>query len=153
APASGPADTPLVAAGARADGTGSQAAEEEPIDGWTLSAADTAATDPPVEEQYIEDIAVAPHAAPIDPGSEPDPWRIRRTASPAGRAAAPSRAGIPRTEGTQPAGKSPGTADRAPVPPEDVLFGAPEWAGDDGERLADPGSPEGGPGEADRPRQ
>jgi hypothetical protein len=31
----------------------------EPVDGWTESAAETAASDPPVEEQYIEAVSAA----------------------------------------------------------------------------------------------
>ncbi|MCG2622395.1 hypothetical protein LVY72_10755 [Arthrobacter sp. I2-34] len=144
-----PAGATMMEAAARTDGA--EAAEPEPIDGWTQSAADTAASEPPVEDQYIEDVAVAPHATPIDPGSEPSPWRIQPTAAIRPTAAGPDVA--PTQTHARPAEGSPPTAepDDAGAPaapgalPQDILFDASEWAGDDGERLAEPGSGEGRP--------
>ncbi|NKX54644.1 hypothetical protein [Arthrobacter mobilis] len=122
-------------------------AAEEPIDGWTYSAADTAATDPPVEDQYIEDIAVAPHATPIDPGSEPSPWRIRKTApaSPAEPAPAGNRpdAGQKGTQ-MQDKGREGNAADGKDLP-QDAGYDESEWDGDEGERLVDPDARDGEP--------
>jgi hypothetical protein len=135
----GPAGAVLREAAARTGGTGAEAAEPEPIDGWTQSAADTAATDPLVEEQYIEDISVAPHAAPIDPGSEPSPWRTRSSAAPSPTSAGPAEGN--RAQAGSGGGGKPAEAGAAG---QDMLDDVSEWAGDDGERLADPGSGEAG---------
>jgi hypothetical protein len=133
-----PAGAAPMEAAARNGGTGTEAAEPEPIDGWTQSAADTAATDPLVEEQYIEDISVAPHAAPIDPGSEPSLWRIRGSAAASPTSASP-------TEGHRaPAESGGGKPAEAGTARQDLPNDASEWAGDDGERLAEPGSSEAG---------
>jgi hypothetical protein len=134
-----PAGAALMEASARTGGTGAETGEPEPIDGWTQSAADTAATDPPVEDQYIEDIALAPHAAPIDPGSEPSPWRIRRSTIPSPAAAGP-------VEGNRAEASAGGAAKptEAGTAGHDVLDDSSEWAGDEGERLAGPGTGEAG---------
>lgn len=147
----GLAGATMMEAAPRTDGTGTEAAEPEPIDGWTQSAADTAASEPPVEDQYIEDVAVAPHATPIDPGSEPSPWRIQPTAAirptAGGPDAAPTQTHAGPAKGSLPTAEPDGAGAPAAAgaPPQDNLFDASEWAGDDGERLADPGSGEGRP--------
>src|SRR4051794_10551408 len=134
-----PAGAALMEASARAGSTGAEAGEPEPIDGWTQSAADTAATDPPVEDQYIEDIALAPHTAPIDPGSEPSPWRIRRSAAPS-----PVSAGSVEGNRAQAGAGDAAKPTETGTAGQDLLDDSSEWAGDEGERLAGPGSGEAG---------
>ncbi|MFD1211242.1 hypothetical protein ACFQ36_04220 [Arthrobacter sp. GCM10027362] len=141
--------TSLLEAVPRPAGAAAAPAEEEPIDGWTQSAADTAASEPPVEDQYIEDISVAPHATPLDPGSEPSPWLIRMT-TPASPAEPPARRRRPETAPTkgtdmQDRTSSEGTAADEPGLHQDTLYDESEWAGDDSERLVDPEAGEAGP--------
>jgi hypothetical protein len=138
APAPGGAALMETAAGAngrgsRANETRPPAAEDEPIDGW------------------IEDVSVAPHAAPIDPGSEPSPWRIRTVAAappvaaPAEPPAAPAGPEAPARKGTRMQEELPGEETAAKAgSPEDALYVESEWDGDDGERLADPDAGEAG---------
>jgi hypothetical protein len=121
-----PGDAAPATAAARTRGTPAGVPAEEPIDGWTFSAADTAASEPPVEDQYIEDVSMAAHAAPIDAGSEPSPWRLRIAP-----AALSGRQEKPR-------GERPGTEEGPGAGAEGGPGDGPAWTGDDGERLAGP---------------
>ncbi|MCW2131726.1 hypothetical protein [Arthrobacter sp. VKM Ac-2550] len=113
-----------VAAGAATGGliaghtneTGSNDKGPEPIDGWTESAAETAHSEPAVEDKYIEDSdAPAPthgkHAAPVEPDA------------PAGS-----------FTGTEPKPQERGNT----VDSQDPLYDETQWPSHDGETVIEP---------------
>ncbi|NMR30927.1 hypothetical protein [Crystallibacter degradans] len=135
-----------VAAGAATGGliaghtneTGLNDKGSEPIDGWTESAAETAHSEPAVEDKYIEDSdAPAPthgkHAAPVEPDAPAGSFTGATGEQGKGRSASQASPGVPETEAEPKPQERGSTADS-----QDPLYDETQWPSHDGETVIEP---------------
>jgi hypothetical protein len=135
-----------VAAGAATGGliaghtnqTGSNDKGPEPIDGWTESAAETAHSEPAVEDEYIEDSDARPpthgkHAAPVEPDAPAG--SLTGAIGDQAEDQAPSQAspGAPETGAERKPQERGSTADS-----QDPLYDETQWPAHDGETVIEP---------------